>query len=148
MTFDDSHDDDQQKLGQRWLGNTPLLDIHHPRIRLLAVRLTQLKYGQRAKAQACFEYVRALPFGCIGTGTGQASCIGTSGNAINSSSSSNSYRLGRGSSGKRSSSQSLSSAAAVASSATNRNQRSTWSGVSTAPRQRWQVKGATVSACK
>mgnify|MGYP006147382039 FL=1 len=70
MIFDDSNDDDQQKLGQRWLGNTPLLDIHHPRIRLLAVRLTQLKYGQRAKAQACFEYVRALPFGCIGTGTG------------------------------------------------------------------------------
>lgn len=58
--------------GKRWLRNTPLLDIHHPRIRLLAVRLTQLQYGARDKARACFEHIRSLPFGCIGSGTGVA----------------------------------------------------------------------------
>lgn len=53
-----------------WLGNTPLLQFDHPKIRLLAQRLTQLKHGQRQKAQACFAHVRALPFGCIADSTG------------------------------------------------------------------------------
>lgn len=55
---------------QRWLVNTPLLDIQHPRIRLLGLRLTQLRHQAADKAMACFQHVRALPFGCLGDGTG------------------------------------------------------------------------------
>ncbi|TNF58224.1 MAG: transglutaminase domain-containing protein, partial [Burkholderiales bacterium] len=43
---------------------------HHPRIRLLGLRLTQLRHRAGDKALACFEHVRALPFGCLGDGTG------------------------------------------------------------------------------
>ena len=53
---------------QRWLVNTPLLDIQHPKIRLLALRLTQLQQGERNKALACFHYVRGLPFACLPDG--------------------------------------------------------------------------------
>lgn len=49
----------------RWLINTPLLQFGHPKIRLLAKRLTQLKSTPRDKALACFAYVRSIPFGCI-----------------------------------------------------------------------------------
>ncbi len=55
---------------RRWLFNTPLLQFDHPKIRLLAKRLTQLKGGQREKALACFAHVRSLPFGCIADSTG------------------------------------------------------------------------------
>jgi hypothetical protein len=48
----------------RWLSNTALLQHDHPRIRLLALRLTQLKAGPHAKTMACFKYVRSLPFRC------------------------------------------------------------------------------------
>lgn len=48
---------------QRWLRNTPLLQHDHPKIRLLALKLTQLKSG-REKALACFEFVRKLEFKC------------------------------------------------------------------------------------
>jgi len=47
-----------------------MLEIQHPRIRLLGVRLTQLKRLPHEKALACHEHVRALPFGCLGDGTG------------------------------------------------------------------------------
>jgi transglutaminase-like putative cysteine protease len=53
---------------RRWLVNTPLLDIEHPKIRLLALRLTQLQQGDRNKALACFEHVRAMPFACLPDG--------------------------------------------------------------------------------
>lgn len=53
----------------RWVGNTPLLQFDHPKIRLLAVRLTQLKRTPREQAVACFNYIRALPFGCIADST-------------------------------------------------------------------------------
>lgn len=53
---------------RRWLVNTPLLDINHPKIRLLALRLTQLRQGDRNKALACFEYVREMPFACLHDG--------------------------------------------------------------------------------
>jgi len=66
MQANDPQDDDPQ----RWCGNTPQLDIRHPRVRLLAVRLTQLRYSQRDKALACFRHVRQMPFGCVGDGTG------------------------------------------------------------------------------
>ena len=55
---------------QRWVVNTPLLQIDHPKIRLLAKRLTQLKATPRQGAVACFAYVRAMPFGCIADSTG------------------------------------------------------------------------------
>jgi len=48
----------------RWLSNTPLLQHDHPRIRLLAIRLTQLKASLPDKALACYRYMRKLPFGC------------------------------------------------------------------------------------
>jgi hypothetical protein len=53
---------------QRWLVNTPLLDIQHPKIRLLALRLTQLQQGHRNKALACFRHVHRLPFACLPDG--------------------------------------------------------------------------------
>lgn len=52
----------------RWLVNTPLLGFNHPKIRLLALRLTQLQQGTRNKALACFEYIQAMPFGCLPDG--------------------------------------------------------------------------------
>ncbi len=54
----------------RWLVDTPLLQFEHPKIRLLAQRLTQLKVDPRDKAIACFAYLRSLPFGCIADSTG------------------------------------------------------------------------------
>ena len=48
----------------RWLSNTALLQHDHPRIRLLAMRLTQLRSGPREKALACYQFVRKLPFAC------------------------------------------------------------------------------------
>lgn len=53
---------------RRWLVNTPLLGFNHPKIRLLALRLTQLQPGARRKALACFEFIRAMPFGCLPDG--------------------------------------------------------------------------------
>ena len=52
----------------RWIGSTEQLETTHPRIRMLALSLTQLKRTPREKALACFEYVRNLPFGCVGDG--------------------------------------------------------------------------------
>lgn len=49
---------------RRWLANTRLLQHDHPRIRLLALRLTQLKGPARDKALACYQFVRKLPFTC------------------------------------------------------------------------------------
>ncbi|MBI2771512.1 MAG: transglutaminase domain-containing protein [Burkholderiales bacterium] len=55
---------------QRWLVNTPLLQFDHPKIRLLATRLTALKATPREKAVACFLHLRSIPFGCIADSTG------------------------------------------------------------------------------
>ncbi len=55
---------------RQWLGNTPQLEWKHPRLRLLAVRLTQLSYRPHDKALALFRHVRQMPFGCVGDGTG------------------------------------------------------------------------------
>ena len=57
----------------RWMANTPLLNTQHPKIRLLAIKLTQLQSGEQKKALACFEHIRQLPFGCLGDGTGVSS---------------------------------------------------------------------------
>ena len=55
---------------KRWIADTPLLQFDHPRIRLLAMRLGQLKRSPREKAVACFAHIRSLPFGCIADSTG------------------------------------------------------------------------------
>lgn len=55
---------------QRWLSDTPLLQLGHLKVRLLATRLTQLKHTPRQKALSCFAYVRGLPFGCVTDSTG------------------------------------------------------------------------------
>ena len=54
----------------RWVVDTPLLQLEHPRIRLLAMRLAQLKRSPREQAVACFAHIRSLPFGCIADSTG------------------------------------------------------------------------------
>jgi len=51
---------------RRWLSNTPMLQHDHPRVRLQAQRLTQLKVSQADKAVACFQFVRSLPFKLCG----------------------------------------------------------------------------------
>jgi transglutaminase-like putative cysteine protease len=56
--------------GRKWLGNTPLLELEHPKIRVLATRLTQLKSTPRLKALALFSYIRTLPFGAAADSTG------------------------------------------------------------------------------
>jgi hypothetical protein len=48
--------------GAAWLGDTPVLQWEHPRIRILAKRLTQLEGGPVQKARACFAFVWSLPF--------------------------------------------------------------------------------------
>jgi transglutaminase-like putative cysteine protease len=55
---------------ERWLVNTPLLQFDHPKIRLLAVRLTALQPTARLKALAVVRYISALPFGAIADSTG------------------------------------------------------------------------------
>lgn len=52
----------------RWIGSTEQLETTHPRIRLLALSLTQLQRTPQEKAVACFDYVRSLPFGSVGDG--------------------------------------------------------------------------------
>jgi hypothetical protein len=47
---------------EHWLGDTPQLQLKHPRVRFLAKRLTQRHGDAYQKALACFEWVRALPF--------------------------------------------------------------------------------------
>jgi transglutaminase-like putative cysteine protease len=54
--------------GQRWLANTPLLEHDHPKIRIQAARLTQLKSTPREKALACFHHVRSMPFALAADG--------------------------------------------------------------------------------
>ncbi len=50
--------------GGRWLRDTHLLQLEHPKLRIQVQRLTQLFTSERDKAIACFQYVRALPFKC------------------------------------------------------------------------------------
>lgn len=45
----------------RWLADSPLLQHDHPRVRLLGMKLTQLRNGDACKAEACAAYVARLP---------------------------------------------------------------------------------------
>lgn len=47
---------------QRWLNDTPALQIEHPSLRLHTKKLTQLKLHAQDKAVACFQYLRTMPF--------------------------------------------------------------------------------------
>ena len=47
---------------ERWLQNTPALQFDHPALRIQVQKLTQLRSGSQAKAMACFEFLRAMPF--------------------------------------------------------------------------------------
>src|SRR3954469_19319802 len=46
----------------QWTCNTPTLQWDHPGIQIQVQKLTQLKRGEAAKAVACFEFVRSMPF--------------------------------------------------------------------------------------
>src|SRR5436305_14494257 len=46
----------------RWMGNTPLLDLEDPRLRLRARSLTQLCKPDREKALAIYGFVKRIPF--------------------------------------------------------------------------------------
>lgn len=60
------HDMAPPETTSRWLADTPLLQLEHPRIRLLALKLTQLRTGPWQKALACHAYVAGLEQGRVG----------------------------------------------------------------------------------
>jgi hypothetical protein len=45
-----------------WLGNTPLLDLSDPKLRLKARALTQLARADRQKALAIYAFVKRMPY--------------------------------------------------------------------------------------
>ena len=45
-----------------WTQDTALLQVNHPRVRLLAQRLTQLHGDETERILACFDYVKRMPF--------------------------------------------------------------------------------------
>lgn len=57
----------------RWLRNTPALQIDHPRLQIQVKKLTQLRPTAREKATACFQFVRSLPFKAVADPTVVAS---------------------------------------------------------------------------
>jgi transglutaminase-like putative cysteine protease len=50
----------------RWLRETAQLDRRSSTVRIMAKRVTQLVSGERAKAVAIHDYVKSLPFACVG----------------------------------------------------------------------------------
>ena len=60
----DSHGFDRAGRDQpgRWLGNTELLDLEDPKLRLRAHALTQLCKTEREKALAVYGFVKRIPF--------------------------------------------------------------------------------------
>ena len=49
----------------QWLGNTQLLDLNDPKLRIQALRITQLAYSATQKAVFIHDFVKSLPFGCV-----------------------------------------------------------------------------------
>ncbi|AMO22677.1 hypothetical protein GCM10027034_31300 [Ramlibacter solisilvae] len=47
---------------ERWLHDTPRLQLGHPKLRIQVMKLTQLRSTAQHMALACFHFVRALPF--------------------------------------------------------------------------------------
>ncbi|MDO9403407.1 MAG: transglutaminase-like domain-containing protein [Polaromonas sp.] len=48
-----------------WRGATRLLDLGDPKLRIQALRITQMAHNDLQKALAVHDYVKSLPFGCI-----------------------------------------------------------------------------------
>ncbi|MDB5890093.1 MAG: hypothetical protein JWP47_924 [Polaromonas sp.] len=49
----------------QWLGATRLLDLDDPKLRICAMRVTQLATGDAQKAVVVHDFVKSLPFGCV-----------------------------------------------------------------------------------
>ena len=49
----------------QWLGNTQLLDLKDPKLRIQALRITQLASSATQKAVFIHDFVKSLPFGCV-----------------------------------------------------------------------------------
>jgi hypothetical protein len=50
---------------QDWLCSTRLLDLDDPKLRIQAMRITQLATTPTRKAVALHDFVKSLPFGCV-----------------------------------------------------------------------------------
>lgn len=48
-----------------WLMPTRLLDLDDPRLRTIALRVTQFVHSDTDKARAIHDFVKSLPFGCV-----------------------------------------------------------------------------------
>ncbi len=48
-----------------WLGQTRLLDLDDPKVRIRALQITQLAETDLQKAVLIHDYVKSLPFGCV-----------------------------------------------------------------------------------
>ena len=59
MTDKSAEDADQ------WLGCTKLLDLDDPKLRIQAMRITQLASSATQKAVFIHDFVKSLPFGCV-----------------------------------------------------------------------------------
>ena len=49
----------------QWLGSTQLLDLNDPKLRIQAMRITQLASNATQKAVFIHDFVKSLPFGCV-----------------------------------------------------------------------------------
>ena len=49
----------------QWLVSTQLLDLDDPKLRIQAMRITQLASSARQKAVFIHDFVKSLPFGCV-----------------------------------------------------------------------------------
>ena len=49
----------------QWLGSTQLLDLDDPKLRIQALRITQLASSATQKAVFIHDFVKSLPFGCV-----------------------------------------------------------------------------------
>ena len=49
----------------QWLGSTQLLDLNDPKLRIQALRITQLASSATQKALLIHDFVKSLPFGCV-----------------------------------------------------------------------------------
>ena len=49
----------------QWLGSTQLLELDDPKLRIQALRITQLASSATQKAVFIHDFVKSLPFGCV-----------------------------------------------------------------------------------
>ena len=64
MVFNNMTEKSSEDVGQ-WLGNTQLLDLNDPKLRIQALRITQLATSATQKAVFIHDFVKSLPFGCV-----------------------------------------------------------------------------------